>query len=573
MQHNSAAGESENSVASEQILFLHLPKTAGTALRNLFARHLGEDQVSKNLNMRLEEALGRYSDFRAICGHLHAEQGQTLPRERVSITVLRDPIDRFLSYFYFRKFDAQNHAVDRRVLSLDIDQYIDELADGDLVDLNLQTALLYPLGTQSLTILSWPERVAAAQVALDDIDFVGIHSEIDDFVSMIAARMGWAGDKALDRVNVTSRRVAPDQLAPASRRKLDELLQYDRLVYEHAVERFRRLRRASILASGVRRNVRPAMGTQNGADRQQSSRGVSAPREFGDRRLEIASVRVSGEMSGASLAMIGEQIMIYIEFVAHEAADKVTAGFLIRDERGLPVFGTTTHLLGDTHHVAPGRYCFCFAFVNRMEGGAYTVDAMLIRNNSYLEGCHHWKDNAASFDVHGWATVSFNGRVMMDARATFAQLSAQGSIEARRVSIDPSTPALSSGRLNSPLRDFSARITPLSSLPAVSMGAELLVNIDIENTGVETWRAYGKHLVSLSYHWLDADNNVITFDGLRTCLPRDLEPGERILLHGLLRAPHRTGELRLIWTMVQEGVSWFDSKDAQSKCCVDVTVC
>ena len=317
MHQNPTADESENSVESEQILFLHLPKTAGTALRNFFARHLGEERVSRNLNMRLEEALGRYSDLSAICGHLHAEQGQTLPSERVSITVLRDPVDRFLSYFYFRKFDAQNHAVDRRVLALDIDQYIDELTDADRGDLNLQTQLLYPLGTQSMSLLSWPERVTAAQVALDDIDLGGIQSEVDDFVSMISARMGWAADKALDRVNVTSQRIAPNQLTSASRRKLDEVLQYDRLVYEHAVERFRRLRRASILASGARRQVRSATCTPVGATIQKSSRRVSAPREFGDRRLEIASVRVRGEMSGASLAMIGERIMIYIEFVAH----------------------------------------------------------------------------------------------------------------------------------------------------------------------------------------------------------------------------------------------------------------
>jgi hypothetical protein len=553
---------------SEPILFMHLPKTAGTALRNLFARHLGEERVSKNLNMRLEEALVRYADLNAVCGHFHVEQGQRLPADRISMTVLRDPVDRFLSHYYFRKFDAQNQAIDQRVRSRDLDQFIEEQTSTDIDDLNLQTSLLYPLGTESWTMLSWSERVIAAQRALDRFDCVGIHNEIDDFVCMICARMGWSPDAALDRVNVTSRRTTPDQLPIAARRKLDELLQYDQLVFEYAVERFRQSRRASITASAVHRIASP-----RGADALPSPRScVPEPREFGDRRLELVNVRVMGELSGESLAMIGERLNIHIQFVAHEPVDSVTAGFLIRDERGLPVFGTDTYLLGDIYQVTPGMYSFRFSLLNRVECGAYTVDVKLIRNSSHLEGCYHWKDNAARFDVHGWAAVSFVGRVMMDACADLTRMSAAGSIETMPVQVDRSRPASTAGRLNPPLSDFSARLTLLSELSSAQTGTELLVDIEIENSGIETWHTSGKRPVCLSYHWHDQDGNVIEYDGVRTFLPRDLQPGERIRLVGLLRAPHCTGLMRLTWTLVQEDVGWFDENDGQSRYGVDVRV-
>lgn len=554
---------SERTLAIQPLLFLHLPKTAGTALRNLFVRQLGEANVSRALNMRLDEALVRYADLDAICGHLYPEQAQRLPSNRIAITVLRDPIDRFLSYFYFLKFDAQSNTIDQRIRYMEVDQFVDEMKNGSVDELNLQTSLLYPLGTESLAMLSWPERVASARRALDRIDYVGIHGEIDDFVCMISARMGWPGESALDRVNVTSRRMTTDQLAPATRKKLEDLLQHDVLVYEHAVERFRRLRRASILVAAAASGPRLEILRDSAASPRSPS---FEPREFGDRRLELIRVWAGGEMSGAEVVLIGERISIHIEFIAHEAVDYVTAGFLIRDEGGLPVYGTNTHLLGDIHRVTPGRYSFDFSFVNRTECGAYSVDVMLIRNSSHLEGCYHWKDKAARFDVNGWATGSFNGRMMMDACASFAQISEQGSIEARRVPVDPMKASLSSGRLNPPLRDFSARITLLSTLATAETGAEILMDIEVENTGVETWGAYGKQSVNVSYHWYDGDGIAIEFDGLRTSLPRDLNPGERARLHGLLRVPPRPGSLRLVWTLVQEGVSWFDDKNPQSRC-------
>lgn len=560
-------------MVSEPILFLHLPKTAGTALRILFVKHLGEQNVSKPLSMRLDEALIRYADLDAICGHFFPEQGQSLPEGRISITVLRDPIDRFLSYFYFRKFDAQNSAVDQRVRDMSIDQFVDELANGgaDIDDLNLQTTMLYPFGTASLAGLSWPERVAAAQRALDQIDYVGIHGEIDDLVCMISARMGWPTDASLDRINVTTQRIAPDQLTASTRTKLEELLQYDQLVFEHAVARFRRLRRASIVASSApRTGVRQS--EQAGINVRPQSSALPDPREFGDRRLELVNVRVSGEMSGDELVLIGERINIHIEFIAHETVNDATAGFLIRDEKGLPVFGTNTHLLGDTHQVMPGRYSFNFSFINRVECGSYVVDVMLIRNSSHLEGCHHWKDRAARFDVHGWAAVSFNGRVMMDASASVAQLSAEGRIEVSRAPVDSSKVALSQGRLNPPLRDFSAGIVLLSILPTAQSGAELLVDMEVQNTGTASWGAFGKQPVGISYHWYDSDGSVIEYDGLRSCLPRDLAPGERQRLYGLLRVPHRAGTLRLVWTLVQEGVGWFDENNPHSQCSLNVTV-
>jgi Wzt-like putative exopolysaccharide export protein/galactose-3-O-sulfotransferase len=552
--------------AGERLLFLHIPKTAGTALRELLARWFGPDRVTRNLpSTPLRDALVRHARFDVICGHLTAEHGDVLPTDRLCVTVLREPIDRFVSYFYFRKFDAQQSPIDARVRHHELDAYVDSLGAADLGELNLQTTMLYPLGTDTMAILPWTERVAAAMRALERFDHVGVQEEIDDLVCMLAARLGREG-VALERANVTSRRQAAAEIPSATRRRLEDLLQYDIAVHAHALALFRRQRRVALCSAVAAPHEVPA-------GEAKLPTPAPAPREFGDRRAEILGVGMRGELAGHSLVQVGESMHLYVDFVAHEAIGELSVAFLIRDESGLPVFGTSTHQLGRTFSVAPGHYRVTFSFINRTEAGHYVVDASLVRNGSHLQGCHHWKERATTFDVTGWATPWFAGRVMMDAAVAFAPLCDQGRIQAHEAGTALPRPVVSIGRLNPALRDFSARLRMLGDLPAqVSAGTELVPELELLNTGSQTWGVEGKQPVCLSYHWLGADGEAVEYDGLRTRLPRDLAPGEHVRVCGLLRAPQVAGRMRLVWTLVQEGVAWFDRHDPASSVACDVEI-
>jgi hypothetical protein len=575
IDHAAAFSTCGKPMVDNKILFFHLPKTAGTALRNLFARHLGEEQVSKNLGLvPLKDSLIRNADLTAICGHFRARQGDLLPADRVSITVLRNPLDRFLSDFFFRKFDNHQRLIDQRVRALDIDAFIAQLSDNDADELNIQTTLLYPLGTAQLAALPWSEKAAAAKHALDQFDLVGVHAEIDDLVCMVCARMGWHDHAPLDRANVTSRRIPVDELSTRSRSKLDVLLAPDRSVFEHALARFKQLRRAAILTGPCATALPQTDSTALTAPPMQSATSsvLPAPREFGDRRLEITAVSVGGELSGPNEVLIGEKLNIHIDFIAHERVEEVSAGLSIHDERGVLVFGTNTYLLGDTYRVSRGTYSCRLAFIYRGEPGEFLVDVNLIRNGSHLEGCYHWKEQVARLYVSGSVATNFEGKVFMDASAGLVSVSPGGRVESERVAVHTTNNVLALGRLNPAITDHSAKITLLSEFREVPAGGELLVQIELKNTGAQTWWAHGKRPVNLSYHWHDRKGNVIEQDGLRTPLPRDVGPGESIRLPGLLRAPQRVGALRLTWTLVQEEVAWFDEHDRRAKSCVEVLV-
>ncbi|MGZ4352382.1 MAG: hypothetical protein ACXVZ4_02450 [Gaiellaceae bacterium] len=53
--------------------------------------------------------------------------------------------------------------------------------------------------------------------------------------------------------------------------------------------------------------------------------------------------------------------------------------------------------------------------------------------------------------------------------------------------------------------------------------------VELENAGTVAWRSQGgAEGVLVSYHWLDARANPIVWDGIRTPLPRAVEPGESL---------------------------------------------
>jgi hypothetical protein len=104
------------------------------------------------------------------------------------------------------------------------------------------------------------------------------------------------------------------------------------------------------------------------------------------------------------------------------------------------------------------------------------------------------------------------------------------------------------------------------NIPAEMVAGEtVLADVTIKNASSKTWPSKpdprGRNVVNLSYHWLDGKRQVVVFDGLRTPLLRDLNPGESVTLRAAIRAPEKAGEHVLHLTLVQERVAWFSDSD------------
>jgi hypothetical protein len=100
-------------------------------------------------------------------------------------------------------------------------------------------------------------------------------------------------------------------------------------------------------------------------------------------------------------------------------------------------------------------------------------------------------------------------------------------------------------------------------IPAkVKAGETCRISVNIFNQSKETWYGYGTNPVLVSYHWqvLDSDNYLI-FDGGRTQLSvSSIQAGESTQVLVKVFVPSQKGKFRLILTLVQEGVSWFEDR-------------
>jgi SpoIID/LytB domain protein len=103
---------------------------------------------------------------------------------------------------------------------------------------------------------------------------------------------------------------------------------------------------------------------------------------------------------------------------------------------------------------------------------------------------------------------------------------------------------------------FIATVTP-PTLPAFIAGGTYDVPIVLKNAGAAAWNATGPNLVDVSYHWSDASGNVVIWDGTRTPLPANVEPGATANVTLRVGTPQGPGTYALTIDLVREGVGWF----------------
>jgi hypothetical protein len=561
--------------AVARLLFLHIPKTAGTAFTGFLSRHLGDDNCSDRINqMKWRDALARYVDYKLIAGHLFASIGDRLPPDRQSIVIMREPIDRFLSSLFFTSRDVSD-VPSQPTLNLDLESYIDSLLDEQRPLLNVQTEMLYPLGTTNFLAHSWESKVAAGRKSLDGFQFVGIQSDIEDFAVMVARRLGWICSGEVGYANVTSRRIAASDLTVRQRRRLSVLLEPDLELYAHARTRFIQDRRSILMLEGSRRtelvaanDALPSTDTESQIAAPSGARSEEIA-QFGDRRVEIVEVTASGEISGSGDILTGEIVTLTVRFVAHQSAEDFTVGFSIKDRRGFTLFGSNTQLQGASYDISPGKYIANFKFLNRFGEGSYIVDVDLHKALSIMDASYHSMRGAARFNVVGRCGVYFEGSLLLDVDASICP-AASDTEWSTKLAHDAMACTLFVGRMTPPLQEFSAHLRQLDDIPSLATSDGLLVRMEITNTSKSIWATSGKRPVQLSYRWYTDQGLMVVADGLRTRLAEDVEPGASVIVRGLLRAPDVPGNMTLVWDMVQENVRWFS--DADPKCALSSAV-
>jgi hypothetical protein len=235
----------EEDVAAQRALtffFLHVMKTGGTT----FVQHLEHNFAATEIYPRAERGPGRRREYsmiddlrqvaatrpgsvRMYSGHFPYVASVIVGAD-VTLTVLRDPIDRTVSMLrHVKRFteehqDAPLEAIyeDAWVFPLYIHNY-----QAKLFAMTLDDKLESHLDVLDIDA----ERLAIAKENLEQVDVVGLTEEYPEFVRAVHDRFGWEVRTVSD-LNVSD--VVDRDVSPAFRRRIAADNAADMEFYEHA---------------------------------------------------------------------------------------------------------------------------------------------------------------------------------------------------------------------------------------------------------------------------------------------------------------------------------------------------
>jgi hypothetical protein len=229
-------------VTARRFFFVHMQKTAGMALRRRLINHFGERAVypahgidggdpvdlSVSTDTLRERVAARGDEIAVIAGHFPLCATGLVDGDFATITLLRDPVDRTLSYLRHHRASAPG----------DRDKSLEEIYDDafrfegfvhnhmtKMLSLTLEEMDFYMLSRVDFTA----ERLERAKEALAGIDAVGFQERFDEFCDELSSRFGWdLGEPAV--VNAT----APVAVDDAFRARIAEDNAHDVELYAFA---------------------------------------------------------------------------------------------------------------------------------------------------------------------------------------------------------------------------------------------------------------------------------------------------------------------------------------------------
>jgi hypothetical protein len=230
---------------SEQaVVFLHVLKTAGTTLHRIIERQYRPEQTysvglveGESLAGLAELSETRRAKIRMLRGHMGFGVHRFLPGPSTYVTILRDPVERVISYYYF-VLRTPDHYFHHALTSGDVGLKAFIRDKMHVMADNAQTRTISGVwqkpgfGECTQQTLETAKRHLRQHFAI-----VGLTERFDETLLLLRRGFRWR-NVFYTRHNVTSDRPRRDELSPST---LDALVEANRLdieLYRYAAELF-----------------------------------------------------------------------------------------------------------------------------------------------------------------------------------------------------------------------------------------------------------------------------------------------------------------------------------------------
>lgn len=237
------------------VIFIHIPKCGGTSINRGLRRayclsqaQMGAEETRDALALventtsegEIWQKMPKYRAFLAyylllkqtkcLVGHFHFEDTlyETFRGDYAFMTMLRDPVDRFLSHFYFHL----DTALEKQCPNGRLEEFIEGNSAREFGSMMTQFLSGLPMGSD----FHAAEAVEAAKANLDKFDIVGLLDELPDFQQQVSDRLGTR--LRIGHQNVgQNRRGSTAEVSPDIMARVRTLCAPDQALYDFAKAR------------------------------------------------------------------------------------------------------------------------------------------------------------------------------------------------------------------------------------------------------------------------------------------------------------------------------------------------
>jgi hypothetical protein len=231
-------------VDSTALIYLHLPKCGGTTLNRLIEWEYSPFRIYSvdpsffrwSYYRLLHWPARRLARLRVVKGHMPFGIHRRLPQPSTYITVLREPVERVISEYYFA-LHYRLHPQHKRMQRLSLAEYAATTPHH-----NLQCKLLAGIpGPRDFLAGDCSEQTLATARANLSAHFTlaGLTERFDETLALLKVLFGWKLTHYAS-FNVTRSRPGKQAVPDSTQRLIAERNRFDVAIYEHALPLFDR---------------------------------------------------------------------------------------------------------------------------------------------------------------------------------------------------------------------------------------------------------------------------------------------------------------------------------------------